>query len=211
MSNEDETRQPSAVVEEQVPFERDFSLLQGRNVLLSAGDIHGVAMREFLKERRKARGDLAILIQNSIDKLADQNCITKLEAQILRSLTEAKELAEQKKFSGVVRHFRYIHQNLIVGCASPLAIAIASIALDSALTAYQQVDDNEQHEGEGDDTKPHEPQPEARPGDPFNDVIGPDILGGVVGGLIGLIGGPKGAVIGAIVGAALLSTPSEAR
>ncbi len=145
----------------------------------SAGELHGFFVKKVLDARRDACGDDGRLIRQFLGELQIARVVSTSEARHLALLTE---IASNPEKPARLAQACDLHNRLLADNAGTAALAISSIAVNSACTAiFADVD-----------------------------VVG-DIVGGIVGGLVGSLFGPKGTIIGAVGGAVLLSSAEEAR
>jgi len=148
-----------------------------------AGDMHGALMKQILQSVERAKTDPAQAMRDDLHQLHNIELVSAHDMEQL-GLVISAITSEQAPSKTLMQVDQFLDQLLAQGeTASPVAVAIANIALNSVKSIQS---------GGAMEDKPKVPQ---------SDVAG--AIGGALGGAIG--GGLGGAVIGAIVGGAVAS------
>lgn len=95
----------------------------------SAGDIHGIFVKEILRLRQESTGDYAIMIRQALRELVAAGCVSPAENEMLSGLADAASVDDKVEAAAVCRK---VHQGLIRLNASATALAISGIACESA-------------------------------------------------------------------------------
>jgi hypothetical protein len=142
----------------------------------SPGELHGLAVREILRELDLAQGDHVRAVKAGLGRLRKQEILSKSE---VREISKLADIMHGQK-SGVNSLSRFHDKLMLNSAPSPVAISIAHICVEAANQFSI---------------------PEER-----IDLTSAAIGGAVAGALIGeLIQGSSGAVFGSIMGAAFAS------
>lgn len=101
---------------------------------LSAGDMHGKLLREMLRHHEAASGDPARIMADGLLRLQSKDLIRQRDVEHLNRVVNA--VSSKNSPEEMLLLVRNAHTLLLDDeTASPLALAIASIAVDSSLTA----------------------------------------------------------------------------
>jgi hypothetical protein len=147
----------------------------------AAGELHGEAVRRYLKDFDEAKGNTAHHIQLTFDRLMHVGAMSKSE--VLRLKTILTLLDEHTASSAdALKVVRDVHNALVDEEASPCAVALASIAENSITLAIEMVS--------------------AKGKVNWWHALGADLVGAGAGALTGAPVAGVGAVGGAIAGAA---------
>jgi hypothetical protein len=136
---------------------------------LTAGDVHAVFLEEILRLREQSEGDYGVLVPRAVEELHATGAIGADEADALSGLGEATAAETGEE---TLAECREVRRRLVRSGAGPTALAISSIACDSAASSLV-----------------------------LAVPVGEDVLGAVVGAGIGsLFGNPfVGAVVGGLL------------
>lgn len=147
----------------------------------AAGELHGEAVRSYLKDFENAKGNTAHHIQLTFDRLLHVGALSKSE--VLRLKTILTLLNDHKVASAdALKVVRDVHHAMLDEEASPCAVALASIAENSVNLAIEM----------------ESPKGKVN----WWHALGADLVGAAAGALAGVPAAGVGATLGAVCGAA---------
>lgn len=153
----------------------------------SAGAVHGAALREFQRDFDQTSGDDQAFAKALVRKLQVQGVISFRDADLLDQI--GGHMHSDADAGSIARSIRRCYRSFADDeMASPVAITIASIALDAIETA----DDT--------DIQDKDPQAVFSKKQDKKGVAANDLAGALTGANIGSKGGIWGGIIGGLVG-----------
>jgi hypothetical protein len=157
----------------------------------SPGEMHGLAVREILREIKKAKGNHSQAVKGGIARLESDTLLTPNESKQLSAIVD---IVHSRIESGsILEQVQVIHDKLLLDKnASPIALVIASIAVNSINTVHEK----ELNLSVG----------QADVGGAISGANTGATIGGAAGGLGGAI---AGGIIGGIVGGAVASASAN--
>jgi len=161
----------------------DVSICSNAYVLaLAAGELHGLAVRRYLKNFHESEGNTVHHIQLTLDRLLHVRLLSRGEVLRLKTILTLLDKHEASS-ADALRVVRDVHNAMVDEEASLCAVALASIAENSVHLAI------EMESAKGKVNWWH--------------VLGADLVGAGEGALVGSLGGPGGVGLGAACGAAI--------
>lgn len=179
------TKQTNSQSENFVP---DKTMCSGAYILAhAAGELHGKAVRQYLKDFQEAEGNIVKHIQLMFYRLQDLHALSKSEVLHLNKILALLKNS-QASSADALKVVRDVHHALVDEEASACAVAMGGIAENSVCLAIE--------------TKSAETEMR---GPNWWHVLGADLAGAGAGAIAGSAVPAVGTAVGAICGAAVAS------
>ena len=158
------------------PFDPPFLL---RGFACGVGALHGMLVRRIVEETKRAGGDSEEIMRSRLSELLSQGLVTERDAKHLGQIIQACSTGNSLPHAELMNRLHRTYNSMLDNReASAVALAIASIAVDSAQS------DTSAERG----------------------IWGKDAEGALSGAAIGAgVGGVGGAVVGGLIGGAIMS------